>query len=300
MCASSATPPPESGRRLEAARRLVATAPAALAREAAVTGSAARGVADLHSDVELNLWVDALPEAAAACAWLETAGATDVVATYWHDDPTGFRWVVGRFEELWFEVGWSTVAAFGALVRELAAGAFTDHLLLQLGQTVAEAVPLRSDGLLATWKDVLAAYPDGLAERIVADQTAAWSDPHVPEVRRVLAARGERFGLALRFTWDVQNLLRVLFAVNRVWDRDLKWTDEHSLALRLAPRDLSRRLDECLRFDDLERSVQLEQQLILETLELAAAEGFAVDAALASLRRRPDGTAPQRSGLSAA
>lgn len=48
--------------RLTPARRLVQSCPPELGQEIAVTGSVARGVADEHSDVEINLCVDAMPE----------------------------------------------------------------------------------------------------------------------------------------------------------------------------------------------------------------------------------------------
>ena len=98
-----------------------------------------------------------------------------------------------------------------------------------------------------------------------------------------LAGRGERLGLALRFTWDMQNLLRVLFAVNHAWDHDLKWTKEPALDLPIKPAQLSERIDAAFTLTDLKRSVEIEQRLIIDTLELAQREGFHVNAALRSV-----------------
>lgn len=153
-----------------------------------------------------------------------------------------------------------------------------------MGWTVRQAIPLRTNGRLATWQAELAGYPDGLAERVVAVQTQVWSDPHVPGVRWALAARRERMGLALRFVWDMQNLLRVLFAVNHIWDHDLKWTDERSLDLRIKPAQLSSRIDAMFTLVDLQQAVEINQRLIVETLELAKNQGFDVNGALRSMQ----------------
>ena len=270
--------------RLDLARRLADACPPELGQEIALTGSAARGRADDFSDIELNLWADQLPRAEQWSAWLETVGAMDIKADTWEADAVGFHWTVSRFGDIWVEVGWAALSGFSELVHGLAAGEFVGAARLEMGWTVAQAIPLRTEGALGNWQATLARYPDGLAKRIVADQTAVWADPHVPGVRWALAARGERMGLAMRFLWDMQNLLRVLFAINHRWDQDLKWTDEQSLDLPLKPDKLSARIDQIFTLTDLYRAVEVNQRLIVETLELTSAQGYDVAAALRSIR----------------
>jgi len=263
---------------------LVEACPFDLGYEIAVTGSAARGMADEFSDVEINVWGDRVPDERAWRDWLEGSDATDISFTFAGDaDWTCFRWVVCRVDGIWVEAGFALIDEFDAFVGNLVAGQYTDHLRLQMGWMIEQAIPLQTEGRLAAWKGRVARYPDGLAERIVAEQTAAWSDPHVPGVRWGLAARGERLGLALRLTWDMQNLLRTLFAVNRVWERDLKWTNERALDFPIKPSDLSARIDAVFDLTDPGRAVEADQRLIVETLELAEGQGFEVSAALRSV-----------------
>lgn len=270
--------------RLDLARRLADACPPELGQEIALTGSAARGRADDFSDIEINLWVDELPRAEQWRAWLQTMGASDIQPDTWEEDAGRFHWTVCRFGDIWAEAGWATLTDFSELVRGLAAGEFVGPARLEMGWTVAQAIPLRAAGALANWQATLAHYPDGLAQRIVADETAVWADPHVPGVRWALAARGEHMGLAMRFLWDMQNLLRVLFAINHRWDQDLKWTDQRSLDLPLKPDGLSARIDEMFTLTDLRHAVEVNQRLIVETLELTSAQGYDVAAALHSVR----------------
>ncbi len=269
-----------SSLRLALVRSLAAHCPPQLGSEIAVTGSVARGVADQYSDVELNIWAETLPTITERQSWLETTGAGEISQIAEKEDAGGFHWMTCSFRGIWFEVGWTVIDRFERFVRDLAAGAFVGHAQLQMGWTMTHAVPLRTEGRLPDWTASLSHYPDGLAERVIADQTAVWSDPHVPGVRWALAARGERMGLALRFVWDMQHLLRVLFAVNHTWDRDLKWTDERSLDLPLQPAHLSARIDSLFTLAELQECVEIEQRLIIETLELARGQGFDVIAAL--------------------
>lgn len=251
---------------------------------------------DEHSDVEINLWVDAMPEVERASAWLEQAGATDIWGQDWEPGIDQSRWMVCRYEEVWIETGWAPILSFDAFLHRIAAGAFTDYGRLRMGWTVLQAVSLRTEGRLASWQATLAVYPDGLAERVIAEQTLIWADPHVPRVRWALAERSERMGLALRLVWDMQNLLQVLFAVNHMWDQDLKWTDERSLAMPIKPADLSARIDAMFTLTDLYRAVEINQRLIVETLELAANQGFEVHGALESMLEGLH-TGLERSGL---
>jgi len=270
--------------RFDLARRLTDACPPELGQEIALTGSAARGRADDFSDIEINLWVEQLPRTELWSAWLQTMGGRDIQTKDWEADAGGFHWSVCRFGDIWAEVGWATLSDFSELVRGLAAGEFAGAARLEMAWTVAQAIPLRTAGALANWRATLAHYPDGLAQRIVANQTAVWADPHVPGVRWALAARGERMALAMRFLWDMQNLLRVLFAINHRWDQDLKWTDQRSLDLPLKPDRLSARIDEMFTLTDLQQAVEVNQRLIVETLELTSAQGYDVAAALRSVR----------------
>src|SRR5438552_2100251 len=96
---------PQSQYRLALARELADRCPSALGQEIAVTGSVALGLADDDSDVELNLWVEVLPDAAQRDAWLDVIGATDVKAedVPWGD---GTFAVTFGYRGVTIEVGW--------------------------------------------------------------------------------------------------------------------------------------------------------------------------------------------------
>ena len=242
----------ESSRhRYEIASELAEACPADLGREIAFTGSVSRGIADDLSDIELNLWNDELPPSDRCRSWLEDLGATDISPEAYVNTLDDSRWITCRYRDIWIEVGWGTVASFDDLMGRIASGTVTGLDRLQFADIILHAVPLRTGGTIARWQAALQRYPDRLQAAIIADNTAVWSDPHVPGVRWALAARDERFVLAMRLLWDMNNILAVLYAVNRVWQPDPKWTNLLLRDLPIQPERLPERINAVFTLDDL-------------------------------------------------
>lgn len=257
-----------SRKRYGLARELADSCPPELAREIALTGSASRGVADEYSDAELNVWADHLPAPERRWAWLEGAGVTHLDAAPYQDSRDGTWWQTCRFRDVWLEIGWATIEDYEQIVTALTRGEYVGHEHVSIASFLQRAIVLRTEGVLVRWQRALQLYPDSLVAAIIRNQTEVWSDPHVPGVRRALAARGQRFALAMRLQWDIQNVLRVLFALNRRWDQDWKWTDTRSLDFAVMPDGLSRRIDQIFTLVDLPSCVTAAFQLIEETLLL--------------------------------
>jgi hypothetical protein len=261
--------PPGSTRqsrdRFDIAREVAERCPPALGQEIAVTGSVALGLADDGSDIELNLWVRELPDAAAREAWLNGLGATDTIA---QEQPWGDGTLAAtfRYRGVTIEIGWQTSDALEAALRSVLEEHRTSRL--PIAYAVSQAVPLRSAGALALWQSRLAVYPDGLRERLIEQNTNNWRLPHSGGIRWALARRRDVLALNERLTWDVYNVLNLLFAVNRRWRPDWKWLRHKCAALPIQPERLAERVEEVFEAPSLERRVVVCQQLILDTLAL--------------------------------
>jgi hypothetical protein len=274
--------------RYHIAEELARSCPPELGREIAVTGSVSRGIADQYSDIEIHLWSDELPAREDWWKWLQKVGASDVSPDGATDEELGITWVTFRFRGVWVEAGWQTIPRLDAVLRRLLAAEITAHHRLILASAILHALPLRSESLLAGWQQELSHYPEPLQAQLIKDNTAAWSDPHVPGVRWALVERGQRYPLAMRLVWDVQNLLAVLFASNRVWQPDWKWIEHAAAQLPLRPDRLPQRLDEIFTLAQPEQSVLTAFQLILDTLALVP-EQYDVTAAVSSLQQSLSG-----------
>jgi hypothetical protein len=273
---------PASQARYEITLTLAATCPEHLGREIALTGSAARGVADESSDIEVMCWTEERQPENLYVDWLRGAGATELTPA-WVNEGDHSTWITCRFQGVWVELGWLVLQPFEELLGRVAAGEDDSEYRLMVAGSVARALPLRTHGLLDSWQNILSRYPDSLVGALVRKNTEVWSDPHVPLVRWALARRNHRLGLAFRLGWDMLNVLGILWAINHQWPQDWKWTDERSLDLPIAPAGLSERINRVFTFDPPEAAVHTALELIEETLLLVPRE-YDVSAARASIR----------------
>ncbi len=241
-------------------------------QEVAITGSVARGVADRYSDIELNVYGDTPPPLAACDAAPRAAGArVDPASRTWGGKVITKSWFHGIF----VEAAWQTWDNLEHQLRPLLAAESTDHWQLTQAWHVAHALPLTDTPKLAGWQEILARYPDALQARLVADATAAWAEPHWYPLSAVnawpLVRRNARMSVAARLIREVENLLRLLFALNRQWEPDYKWLGPESARLGRKPDRLVERVNEIFATPDAARSVQLCFELILDTLRLVPA-----------------------------
>jgi 8-oxo-dGTP pyrophosphatase MutT (NUDIX family) len=259
---------PASRDRLMLARELAACCPSELGRVIALAGSASRGLADSLSDIEINCWVDRMPESGAWIPWLQAAGAGDIYPLAGPMLADGSSWTGCRYRGIWVEIGWNQIDAFDVLIGRLERGEEQDEQCLRVGSFVQAAAPVKDPATLAGWQERLRRYPDALQIRIIRANTAAWSDPHTAPVRWALVARDERLGLATRLRWDLGNVLDILSAINRRWPQDWKWTDERALDFAIKPERVSERINAIVTLTDPAESVRACFRLILDTLAL--------------------------------
>ena len=258
----------ESWRRLALARELVAGCPAALGLEAALTGSAALGVADARSDLELNLWTERMPSDEPRLAWLRGIGATGVALGV-ETGPDGTSWSTWRYRGVWVEAAWQTLDRQDREVAALGSGTVVEHERLIVAGAMVQAVPLRTTGRLAEWRRALSVYPEGLSERIVRAAVERWQWPHWVALRWAYLERGERLAHVGCMVADLRAALRVLFAVNRQWETGWKWLRPACRALSIAPERLLERIDATLRETDDEKAIRGYLGLVLDCLALA-------------------------------
>jgi hypothetical protein len=258
----------ENQRRLALAEELVRACPSAFGTEAALTGSAAIGMADHYSDLELNFWAETLPSIDERAVWLRSLGATDVSIDL-ELGADGTLWSTWRLQGIWIETGWQTIAAQNANLQAVLRGEVTDHARVVGASAVRDAVTLRTLGRLAAWQAQLAHYPDGLADALVAAAVERWHWSHWLDSRWALIDRGERLGFADVLIDDLKTALRVLFAVNRRWEVGVKWLRPASQALPLKPERFIERVDAVFASTDPLTSVRLCLELVLDILALA-------------------------------
>jgi predicted nucleotidyltransferase len=229
--------------------------------EVVLTGSVSRGVADEVSDVEMlvvtseTISLDDAYEVARA-AGLEgrdTWGAQGLAA----------KRVSGYLEGQPFElIIWPRALAeeeFEALL----VGKFSSS-----ADALVHGVSLRTSGLLAGWQARLRHYPEELAAARIEEAALPWGG-FAPAGLLTVVRPGERLSL-LEWMFDgALRVLRIVYAVNRVWEPTTKRLAARVEALAVKPDHLAERITEALTEPDPRRALATMTELQLETVRLA-------------------------------
>lgn len=277
-------PTPESVYLVALAERVAATYVAhAGPRAILLTGSAAAGVSDRSSDLDLIMYYDALPSDAARRAAREALGATA--------SPSGGGPGSEAFDLRGVEVqiGHTTVAGWERTMATVLE-AFNPGTTEQKGlEGLLTGRPLHGADLVRAWQLWAAAYPDGLARAMVAHYLTFFPFWLVQDR---LASRNTGLWLYQALAEASLNLLGVLAGLNRVYYSTFQFKRLGAFAarLRIAPERLADRLDALFVTavaDPAGAAIEVER-MVAETVVLVEAHRPEVDTAAvrAQLGRR--------------
>ena len=244
----------------EAAQAIADALPTAVL-EVAVTGSVSRGVADDVSDIEMlivtrdELSLEECFSLAAACGlteldtWGPQGGPTKRVSGYRDGVPIELIW-------------WSRAYAEAAIEAIFEGDPSTN------ADALANGVALRTSGLLAEWQERLRHYPDELAADRIEDAALPWGGFR-PAGVLTLIRPGERMALLDWMHDGAARVIRIVFAMNRVWQPTNKRLADRTAALPHKPERFAERIEEALTEPDPRRALLAITELELETVNLA-------------------------------
>lgn len=239
-----------------AAARLVAEIPTDVVPEVVVTGSVSRDVADELSDVEMLLVTSELLTLE-RCFELARAAGLQRLGTWGPQGPETAR-VSGTYDGIPFELIWWT--------RDYADAAVTVDS--PSADAIAHGVSLRTIGLLEAWQERLSAYPDELAAARIEEAALTWGGFAAAGLLTI-ARPGERLSLVERMVDDAVRVLRMVYAVNKVWLPTTKRVALRTESLPVKPDRLAARIEEALTEPDPLRALIVMTQLQLDTVTLA-------------------------------
>ncbi len=264
-----------SEHRYELAREIAEQCPGKLGQAIALTGSVARGVADQFSDIELNFWVEEHQGLSAYRSFLRSLGAE--VAIQPEEECLSGESLMTKswYKGVFLEAAWQPWDAFSRQLEFVLAAQTTDHWQLTKAWHVADALALRGDERLSSFQEQLTHYPDQLQARLVAQATWGWGRPHWWPASIIniwpLVHRNAYLALADDLTYEIEQMLRLLFALNRQCEPDWKWLAPQSQRLTHKPDRLVERVNEVFCLSKPDERVRACLQLILETLSLVPA-----------------------------
>jgi predicted nucleotidyltransferase len=243
------------------AQRVADALPPEVAEEVVLTGSVSRGVADQISDIEM-LIVTSEPLELAACFEHARAAGLEELDT-WGAQGTPTQRVSGLAEGVPLELIWWS--------REYAESCI-DAILLgdtwSAADAIANGIALRTTGSLSRWQARLSDYPDDLAAARIEEAALTWGG-FTPAGLLTLARQGERLARTERMMDDASRVLRIVYAVNRVWQPTHKRLAARLAPLAVKPDRLAERIEEAFSEPDPRRALLAMTELQSETVALA-------------------------------
>lgn len=248
-------------RRLRGVAERIAVALPSIVEEVVLTGSVSRGVADDLSDIEM-LVVTTEPLDLAEC--FEHAGRVGLYGLdTWGPQGTEVSRVFGYFETVPVELVWWPRDFADASIAAILSGASSGS-----AEALASGVALRTAGLLEAWQERLRVYPEAHAAARIEEAALTWGGFH-PTGFLTLARPGERLALVERLVDDAGRVLRIVYALNRVWEPTSKRLADRVGALPIRPERLAERIEEALTELNPFQAMLVMTGLQADTVELA-------------------------------
>jgi hypothetical protein len=226
-----------------------------------LTGSVSRGVADEVSDIEM-LIVTPEPVELAACFEHARAAGLEELDT-WGDQSTPTRRVSGFLEGVPLELVW-----WSRQYAESSIDSFFRSDMSSAADAIAHGVALRTLGSLSRWQARLSDYPEELARARIEDAALTWGG-FTPAGLLTLARPGERLARTERMFDDASRVLRIVYALNRVWQPTHKRLGARVASLAVKPARLAERIEDAFSESDPRRALLVMTELQSETVALA-------------------------------
>jgi hypothetical protein len=250
----------QSVRLLSIAQAIEAALPPSLL-EVVVTGSVSRGVADDVSDIEMLIVTPKQLELEECFPLAEACGLTDLGT--WGPQGVPTKRVSGYREGVPIELVWWSRAHAESAVDAIFTGELSSS-----ADALANGVALRTSGLHAQWQERLRHYPDELAAARIEDAALTWGG-FAPAGLLTIVRPGERLALVERMVDDAARVVRIVFALNRVWQPTLKRLADRTAALPHKPDRLADRIEEALTEPDSLRAVLVMTRLQADTVAIS-------------------------------
>lgn len=229
--------------------------------EVVLTGSVSRGVADDVSDIEMLVVTRDEPDLE-ECFSLAAAASLGDLGT-WGQQGVPTKRVSGNRDGAPLELVWWSRAHAESVVDAIFEGDSSTT-----ADALAHGVALRTSGLLERWQDRLRDYPEELARARIEDAALTWGGFAAAGLLTIVRP-GERLALLERMVDDATRVVRIVFALNRVWEPTTKRPATRVAELPRKPERLAKRIEEALTEPDPRRALFVMTELQADTAALA-------------------------------
>jgi len=274
--------------RIKSAREIASKCSIEYGREIIIVGSVSRNLADEDSDIEIEFLVDDLISEENMINWIKQIGGTDI-RPYGAPIGDGSVWIVFKYKDYWIEAGWQTISSMKNNINSIIEGKVITHDKLILASVLKDAIFIRDNGILSDLQGQLNLYPEELQKDIIVNTIKPWTMGLAIAVRKMLSKREDKIPFLQRMIPDIQSIFRILYAINKQWEPDWKWTKNIINNLEIKPQNLEERIDSIICIKDTKENLKNCFELIRDTL-LLIPKDLELDETVADILKNIDST----------
>jgi hypothetical protein len=232
---------------------------------AMITGSAAKGLADNYSDIDMTMYWHALPGDQALTDIMQQHGANERTWYLGNRDEGSFAEAY-QYEGIEIQIGHTTTAAWeeamASVLIEHECGTPTHKAL----EGTLNCLPFFGEAEIEVWQQRIAQYPDELARAMIQHHMKimpVWGLQHH------FASRDAQLWLAQLFSEAAFNILGILAGLNKLYFTNFQFKRTRYFVNQMTykPEQLAERLEQLLAGSAEHRSETL-RQLVRECAEL--------------------------------
>jgi hypothetical protein len=236
-------------------------------RAAMVTGSAAEGLSDFYSDIDMTIYYEELPaEEELHAARRRNQGSERIWLLGDRED--------GGFAEAYLvkgvecQIGHVTIANWERDMATVMEQLEVQSPLQKALSGTLDCLPLYGETLIQQWKDRIADYPDALAQAMVEKHLQFFPVWFLQE--RFLVRDATLWLHQIRVE-SIQNIFGVLAGLNRLYYSTFQFKRMHAFLrkMKIAPDNLADRIEWLLQADP-QNAVHLLESLVTDTVALVA------------------------------
>lgn len=244
------------------------------ARAALLSGSAAEGISDRYSDIDMMIYYDELPP------------ENGLQLARQHNQGSAQLWTIGERETGSFieayivngvecQIVHTTLAVWEQSIDSVLRDLDVETPLQKALEGILHGLPLYGPALIEHWQATVAAYPDALAQKMVEHYlhfTPIWF------IQERLLGRDATLWRYQIFVESAHQLLAILAGLNRVYFSSFQFKRTQSFAARLIlkPTDFAARLEACFT-QEPRAAIRELTHLIADTVTLIEQHMPAVD-----------------------
>lgn len=240
-----------------------------------VTGSAAEGVSDFYSDLDMILYYDELPsEEALQQACQQNRGENRRVLG---DRESGSLFESYKVHGVECQFGHGTVKGWEQDMALVLEQLDVTSPIQKALSGMKEAIPLYAAPLIRQWQDKIASYPDALAEAMVKHFLTFFP---VWGMSNYFMARDTTWWLHQILVEAEEHMLGVLAGLNHLYFSSFQFKRMHRFVrqMHILPADLAARLD-TLFYEEPTTAISHLKELVLEIVALVEQHMPAFDTA---------------------